>query len=163
MSVVGGWIGFKSINSVWPNRVTWRRTSYWSTLIQILTYRLFGTKPIHEPMTAYRLLDPAGQTSIETDSKFNFYCRKSWWRHQMETLSALLAICVGNSPVNSPHKGQWRGALMFSLICVCINGWVNNREAGDLRRYRAHHDVIVMIPFKIMNAKRWPFCWGLNF
>ena len=47
--------------------------------------------------------------------------------------------------VNSPHKGQWRGALMFSLICVWINDWVNNREAGDLRRYRAHYDVIVMI------------------
>ena len=43
-----------------------------------------------------------------------------------------------------PHKGQWRGALTFSLICVWINGWVNNREAGDLRRYRTHHDVIVM-------------------
>ena len=48
------------------------------------------------------------------------------------------------SPVNSPHKGQWRGAFMFSLICVWINGWVNNGEAGDLRRYRAHHDVTVM-------------------
>ena len=38
---------------------------------------------------------------------------------------------IHRSPVNSPHKGQWRGALMFSLICVWINGWVNNREAGD--------------------------------
>ena len=47
-------------------------------------------------------------------------------------------------PVNSPHKGQWRGALVFSLICVWINDWVNNREAGDLRRYPAHSDVIVM-------------------
>ena len=47
-------------------------------------------------------------------------------------------------PVNSPHKGQWRGALVFSLICVWINGWVNNREVGDLRRYRAHCDVTVM-------------------
>ena len=70
----------------------------------------------------------------------------AWWRHQMETFSALLAICAGISPVpvNSPHKGQWRGALMFSLICVWINGWVNNSEAGDLRRYRAHYDVTVM-------------------
>ena len=44
----------------------------------------------------------------------------SWWRHQMKTFSALLAICAGNSPVtvNSQQKGQWRGALMFSLICV---------------------------------------------
>ena len=50
------------------------------------------------------------------------------------------------SPVISPHKGQWRGALMFSLICAWINGWVNNRETGDLRRHRAHYDVIVMLP-----------------
>ena len=46
--------------------------------------------------------------------------------------------------VNSPHKGQWRGTLMFSLICARINCWVNNREAGDLRRHRTHCDVIVM-------------------
>ena len=52
---------------------------------------------------------------------------------------------IHRSPVNSPHKGQWRGALIFSLICVWINGWVNNREAGDMRRYRAHYDVSVMI------------------
>ena len=48
------------------------------------------------------------------------------------------------SPVNSTHKGQWRRALMFSFTCVWINGWVNNRETGDLKRHRAHHDVIVM-------------------
>ena len=52
---------------------------------------------------------------------------------------------IHRSPVNSPHKGQWRGASMFSLICVWKkNGWVNNREAGDLKRYRAHYDVTVM-------------------
>ena len=64
----------------------------------------------------------------------------------METFSALLALCAGNSPVpvNSPHKGQWHGALIFSLICAWINDWVNNREAGDLRRHRGHYDVIVM-------------------
>ena len=66
-----------------------------------------------------------------------------------ETFSALLALCAGNSPVpvNSPHKGQWRGALMFSLICARINDWVNNREAGDLRRHRCHYDVNVMISY----------------
>ena len=46
------------------------------------------------------------------------------------------------SLVNSPHKGQWTGALMFSLICTWINGWVN--EAGDLRHHPTHYDVIVM-------------------
>ena len=47
-------------------------------------------------------------------------------------------------PMKSPHKGQWRGILMFSLICTGIIGWVINAEAGDLRRHRAHYDVIVM-------------------
>ena len=51
---------------------------------------------------------------------------------------------IHRSPVNFPHKGQWRGALMFSLIYAWINDWVNNREAGDLRRQHGHYDVIVM-------------------
>ena len=65
----------------------------------------------------------------------------------IETFSALLALCAGNSPVtmNSHHKGQWRGALMFRLICAWINGWINNREAGNFRRNRAHYDVIVWL------------------
>ena len=68
---------------------------------------------------------------------------------------------IHRSLVNSPHKGQWRGALMFSLICARINAWVNNGEAGDLRRHRAHYDVTVMsmwchhitLPFD--NVARW--------
>ena len=67
---------------------------------------------------------------------------------------------IHRSPVNSPHKGHWRRALMFSFICVWLNGWVNNREAGDLRRHRAHYDVTVMINSLIVwprqnRAKRW--------
>ena len=53
----------------------------------------------------------------------------AWWRHQMETFSALLAICGGNSPT-ALHKGQRRGALMFTLIYAWVNAWVNNGEAG---------------------------------
>ena len=68
------------------------------------------------------------------------------WSHQMETFSVLLVLCARNSPVNIPHKGQWCGALVFSF-CVWINVWVNNREAGDLRRHRAHYDVTVMLFF----------------
>ena len=73
-----------------------------------------------------------------------------WWRHQMEIFSALLAFCPGpfvwgihRSPVNFPHKGQWRGVLMFSLIWTWTNSWASNNDAGDLRRYHAHYDVIV--------------------
>ena len=52
---------------------------------------------------------------------------------------------IHRSPVNSPHKGQWRGALMFSLICARMKDWVNNREADDLRRHRDHYDVSVIL------------------
>ena len=81
-------------------------------------------------------------------------------RHDMDTLFAWLAFYmmtssnflrywpfmrrIHRSPVNSPHKGQWRGALMFSVIFARMNGWVNNRYAGDLRRHQVHYDVIVM-------------------
>ena len=68
------------------------------------------------------------------------------WRHQMETFSALPVFCEGNppSPMDFPHKGQWHGALMCSLICAWTNGWVNNRDVGDLRRHRVNYDVTVM-------------------
>ena len=64
----------------------------------------------------------------------------------METFSALLGLCTGNSPVpvNFPRKGQWHGALMFSLICAWTNDWVNSCDPGDLRRHRGHYDVNVM-------------------
>ena len=87
-------------------------------------------------------------------------CGLAWWRHQMEPFSALLALCAGNSPVpvNSPHKGQWRGAVMSSLICAWINDWVNNREAGDLRRHRGQdYDVIVMVQLDCINDIQGPF------
>ena len=47
-------------------------------------------------------------------------------------------------PVNSPHKGQWRRALMFSSICAWANGWENNRDAGHLRHHRALDDVTMI-------------------
>ena len=64
------------------------------------------------------------------------------WKHFRVT--GLLTRGIHRSPVNSPHKGQWRGALVFSLIFAWINGWVNTGEYGDLRRHRAHYNVTVM-------------------
>ena len=88
----------------------------------------------------------------------------SWWRHQMEAFSALLALYARHSPVNSPHKSQWRGDLMFFLIWVWINGSVNSREAGDLRRHRAHYDVIVMLCSmrSLNNINTRPLCWNTS-
>ena len=64
------------------------------------------------------------------------------WKHFPRYWPFVMGI--HRSPVNFPHKGQWRGALIFSLIFAWTHGWVNNRESGDLRRHRAHYDVTVM-------------------
>ena len=77
------------------------------------------------------------------------------WRHFPRYWSFVRGI--HRCPVKSPHKGQWRGALSFSLICAWINGWVNNRKAGDLRRHRAHYDVSVMKMFSALLT----FCFAL--
>ena len=66
----------------------------------------------------------------------------------METFSALLSIGRGlhrsrRIPLY-PHKGQWGWALVFSLITAWTNSWVNNQNAGDLRRHHAHYDATVI-------------------
>ena len=48
---------------------------------------------------------------------------------------------IHRSLVDSPHKGEWRGALMFSLICASTNSWTNNWDTGDLRCHCTHYDV----------------------
>ena len=70
--------------------------------------------------------------------------------------------CFGDFDISSSYialyRGQWRGSLMCYLICAWINGWANNREAGYLRRIRAHYDVIVMI--YLHRYAHWPrFKW----
>ena len=62
---------------------------------------------------------------------------------------------IHRSPVNSPHKGKWRVALMLSLICVWINGWANSRVRGYLRRYRAHYDFTVMLLLFYVHFITW--------
>ena len=66
---------------------------------------------------------------------------------------------IHRSPVNSPYKGQWRGALMFSLICAWMNGWANTREADDLLHHHAHYGVMVMLR-RVANARYYSCCWG---
>ena len=63
-----------------------------------------------------------------------------------ETFSALLALCAGNSPVTGEFPWQWsvKWSWCFLWSAHWINDWVDNREAGDLRRHQAHYDIIVM-------------------
>ena len=70
---------------------------------------------------------------------------ETWWRHQMETFSALLALCAGNSPVSEfPAQRPVTRSFDVFFDLRLNNGWVNNREADDLRCHRTHYDVIVM-------------------
>ena len=86
------------------------------------------------------LSDPCCQmASLDNGYRYNDDVIK--WKHFPRNWTFVRGL--HRSPVKSPHKGQWRGALMFSLICVWINDWVNSREAGDLRRYLAHYNVIL--------------------
>ena len=134
-------------------------------LVQIMVWRRPGDKPLSGPMT----LRVPTHTCVTRPQWVIHICLNTFrihlcaYIHKSESVQMYLCVWhddvikwkhfprywpfvrgIHRSPVNSPHKGQWRGALMFTLICARINGWVNNREAGDLRRYRAHYDVIVM-------------------
>ena len=66
---------------------------------------------------------------------------------------------IHRSPMNYPHKGQWRWALMFSLICAWTNGWLSSRDAGDLRRHCAHYDVTVMTSSCDIRWQRLSVLW----
>ena len=96
---------------------------------------------------------------------------KTWWRHQREAFSALLAICAGNSPVTGELPAQrpvMRGFDVFFDLRLnrrlSIDGWVNNGEAGVLRRHCAHYDVIVRKDrVQQITAKLWAhFIWSLR-
>ena len=88
------------------------------------------------------------QASVSVHSRLN----STWRRQLMKTISALLALCVcgdftGHWWITRSKGGDaelWCFLWMFYLICVRINGVVNNREAGDLRRHCAHYDVTEM-------------------
>ena len=73
------------------------------------------------------------------------------WKHLPSYWSFVRGI--HRSPVDSPHKGQWRGALMICLMCTWTNNWANCPYMDDLKRHRPHYDVTVM---KIIQH-RWRF------
>ena len=63
----------------------------------------------------------------------------------METFSALLALCERNSPVTGEFPWRRPVTRSFGVFFDISNGWVNNRDAGDLRRHRAHDYVTVIL------------------
>ena len=109
----------------------------WEFILFIKTHFYTG------PHTSHCMEEHSSPTSV-----FPVFMMKS----SNGNMFRVTGFCAGSSPVtagihrppvNSPHTHQWRRALMFSLVCAWTNGWVNNQNAGDLRRHRAHYDVTV--------------------
>ena len=65
----------------------------------------------------------------------------AWWRHQMEILSTLLALCVGNSPVTGGFPSQRPVTRSFDVL---FDVRLDKRFSKQLRRHRTHYDAIVM-------------------
>ena len=108
------------------------------------------------PCPAVKSKEPFGRSGMDSTCTHDDVIK---WKHFPRNWPFVRGI--HRSPVNSPHKGQWRRALMFSLICVWVKGWINNQEAGDLRRYRTHYDVTVMPVFQLL-AMTWLKPWALE-
>ena len=125
-----------SVLTIWPPPIRHKRTDTNRTV----AHTGHNSEPIRMGKIHHSYKNKKGilkwKWSLNLSSVRWRLSRKRWIKSMMTSsngnISALLA------------KGQRRGALMFSLICVWINGWVNNRDAGDLRRHRTHYDVIVM-------------------
>ena len=117
----------------------WWRMNIWMNQVTIVTGdtgRLFGSKPLIESILT---LLPSRYFGRCVHHRHDDVIK---WKHIPRYW--LFVRGIHRSPANSPHKGQCRRALIFSLICAWISGWENNREAGDLRRHRDHNDVNVL-------------------
>ena len=137
---------YSEILTLWPIDAIRR----WISWVNPVSWNCFlpnGIKPLHEPMLIYhnRFLGLSFTWMQFHDDVIKWKNFPRYWP---------FVRGIHRSPVNSPHKGQWRGALIFSLISVWINGWVNNREDGDLRRCHAHYDVGVMFKRGAQNTNQ---------
>ena len=115
-------------------------------IVEIMASHLLGASPLSKPIVpqTYCQFDTWNKRGVSTPYTHGVqapYPRPVFPHYHRPQC---LISWYHRSSVNSPHKGQWRGALMFSLICTRINGWVNNGDAGDLRRHGTHYDVTVM-------------------
>ena len=124
------------------------------SLVQIMAWRHLGDKSLSELMmvslpTHICVTWPQwvkfSQVTVTRNNVWSCYNHDDVikWKHFTRYWPFVRGI--HRSAVNYPHKGQWRGAWMFSLICAWKHVWVNKRKAGDLRRHRAHYDDNVMI------------------
>ena len=137
---------------VWTFSIAWNFAGFSTTTLPWCLPHVRAIRSFEQPILRLRDTKSYAETSVRLVNRYHGFCRPTFNSHLHDDVIKRknfprywpFVWGIHRSPVNSPHKGQWRGALMFTLICDRINGWVNNGEAGDLRRNRAHYDVIVM-------------------
>ena len=113
--------------TIYKNSVEWRNNIIYNniTFIESLSKSTIAGECIFLVKFKQQSLNTCSNSVHDDVIKWNYFC------------------VTGSLWVDSPHKGQWRVDLMFSLICVWTNGWANNQDASNLR-HRAHYDVNVM-------------------
>ena len=82
-----------SVNSSWPSDAMWRHKS-WSLLVQVMTCRLFGTKPLPETKLTYCHIvfgANSGEISFEIQQ---FISRKCIWKCCMQNVGHFVRACV---------------------------------------------------------------------
>ena len=135
-------ISYCHISSGWPYVIQMKRLSYgWDTLNLLSQPDEIANFDFSQHAVALQRFRTSTPNKAIDGRRRNSYISGSWWRHKMKTFFAL------------QHKGQWRGALIFSEISAWTNGRVNNRNAGDLRRHCANYDVTVMSFVKFTKKK----------
>ena len=140
VNILGTWVTGESHNIRYPVSCHVRLSKENSTKIIFLWSKCC--------LILQDLLSPLGWGMMSLSPQWLLwdYCLpKTWWRHQMETFSTLLALCAGNSTVNE-FPAQRPVTRSFDVFFdLHLNKRLSKQwEAGDLGRYCAHYDVIVM-------------------
>ena len=114
-----------------------------------------------------------GQWQLEWDMFCQWFVIMSWWRHQMETFSALLALCAGNSPVSGEFPAQRPVTRSFDVFFdLRLNkrlskqswGWWFETPSSSLWR---HYHVVEIVTMQtsldsheyVITCKHFPHYW----
>ena len=123
--------------------LSWILVSWLEIVLFVFLVMLITKLPCHDNVIKWKHF-PVWYGGLKAHWSYLPY---AWWRHQMETFSASMALCAGNSPVTGEFpstKPVTRSFDIFFDLRPNKFAWVSNREAGDLRRHRAHYDIIVI-------------------
>ena len=122
----------------WPRTILKRINSFIDTFL--VTSHCMNQ---YRRMYNWNIKTNVSEISIKTPN-VKIYWNNMSAKYSMENKDLWYDDVIKWKPFPRHWPFKWRGALMFSLICAWLNGWINNRESGDLRRHPTHYDVTVM-------------------